>query len=392
MADVTDLPLYSSRLELSRDALQNNIQFLRTRAGKGVTFSSVIKGNAYGHGIATFLPMAEECGVSHFSVFSSEEAVAALEAKLNPETRIMIMGMVDDAALGWAIEHEVSFYIFDMGRLLAARNAAERAGKPARIHIQLETGMHRLGFLESEYEELIRFLKENHGSIVVEGVCTHFAGAESVANYVRIRSQQKRFRKGVKAFQKVFPEIPYIHAASSAALLAYPDHLYSMVRVGIAQYGFWPSREVYMLLQKENDLKVKDPLKRVIRWSSKIMSLKSVGEGEFVGYGTMYMTTRRETIATVPIGYSHGFGRNLTNMGYVLVRGLRAPVVGLVNMNMLTIDVTDIPGVSRGDEVVIIGRQEEGEITVASFGEMSNNLNYEVLTRLPEGLPRSVVE
>ena len=118
------------------------------------------------------------------------------------------------------------------------------------------------------------------------------------------------------------------------------------------------------------------------------MSTKCVEEGEFIGYGNVYLAGRQMKIATVPIGYTHGFGRNLTNTGFVLIRGERAAVVGLVNMNMITVDVTDIAGAKKGDEVVLIGYQGDDEISVASFGEMTNNLNYEVLTRLPSSIPR----
>ncbi len=383
--------LHPSTIELSKEALANNIEFLKLKAGPGVRLSSVIKGNAYGHGIPTFLPMAEACGVTHFSVFSANEAVKALKARTNPETHIMIMGMISDDALEWAVENDISFYTFERGRLKAAVEAAKTLGRPARIHLQLETGMNRIGFEEPEFGRVIRFLKSNREFLRVDGLCTHFAGAESMENYERIQDQKRRFKQAVKRFRLEFGHISCVHAASSAALLTYPDTLYNMVRVGITQYGFWPSREVYMHLQKSDRKQGEDPLRRVMRWKSSIMSVKQVPPGSYVGYGQMYKTIQTEKIATVPIGYTHGFGRNLTNSGYVLVNGERSRVVGLVNMNMLTIDVSSLPDVKRGDEVVMIGRQDGQEITVASFGEMSNNLNYEVLARLPEDIPRVVI-
>ncbi|MEX0771335.1 MAG: alanine racemase [Balneolaceae bacterium] len=391
MENEIDLKLQPSCIEISKSALENNLKFIRERIGDGVKISSVIKGNAYGHGIETFLPMAERCGISHFSVFSADEALKALRARTKAHTHVMIMGLIADEALEWAIENDVSFYVFEMGRLRHAVEAAGKVGRKARIHLQLETGMHRIGFEPEEHEEIIRILHQHPDRLKLEGICTHFAGAESVANYVRIQQQKKRFRDAVEVFRKEFPEIPAIHAANSAAMLGYPDTIYNMVRIGIAQYGFWPSREVYMLLKKEDRQKGKDPLKRILRWTSKVMSVKEVEEGEFVGYGNIHMTNRKERIASVPIGYAHGFGRNLTNTGFVLIRGERAKVVGLVNMNMLTVDVTDIEGVRKGDEVVIVGIQGEREITLAAFGELSNNLNYEVLVRLPADLPRLVV-
>lgn len=383
--------LQSSRIELSTTALANNIEFLKRKAGTGVQISSVIKGNAYGHGIPTFLPMAEACGVNHFSVFSADEAEKALKAKQNRDTHIMITGMIADESLSWAIENDISFYTFEKGRLQAAEEAAKKTGKQARIHLQIETGMNRIGFEEKELESVIQYLKNKKEYFQVDGICTHFAGAESVENFGRIRDQKKRFKLAVKKIRSEFGHVSCVHAASSAALLTYPDTLYNMVRVGIVQYGFWPSREVYMHLQKSDRKKGEDPLIRVMTWKSTIMSVKNVAPGHYVGYGKMYKTVKAEKIATVPIGYTHGFGRNLTNSGYVLVNGTRSRVVGLVNMNMLTIEVTNLPGINRGDEVVIIGKQNGQEITVASFGEMSNNLNYEVLARLPDDIPRLVV-
>jgi alanine racemase len=387
----TSVQLQPSTIELSYQALSNNIAFLKSKAGSGVQISSVIKGNAYGHGIKTYLPMAESCGLTHFSVFSADEAEKAMKARKNPDSHVMIMGMIPDDAIGWAIEKDISFYVFDMGRLEAVRKAAIKLKKKARVHLQLETGMNRVGIEQREYEHIIQFLLNNREFIQIEGICTHFAGAESVDNFDRIQSQKVIFRDALIQFRAHFPQIPYIHAASSAALLTYPETIYNMVRVGIAQYGFWPSREVYMHLQKNDRREGDDPLQRVMRWRSSVMSVKSVDEGKYIGYGKMYKTTDCEKIATVPVGYTHGFGRNLTNSGYVLVNGKRSRVVGLVNMNMITIDVTNLDSVDRGDEVVMIGKQNGQEITVASFGEMSNNLNYEVLARLPAEIPRKCI-
>lgn len=381
----------SSLIELSREALAFNLDFIRRRAGEGVRISSVIKGNAYGHGIGTFLPMAEACGVDHFSVFCAREAYEAHRARSSPETGIMIMGEISDSALEWAVGNGISFYLFEPERLEAAAEAARRAGRPARVHLQIETGMHRIGFEESEFTPLLRRLRNCRDRIEVEGICTHFAGAESASNYLRIQNQKKRFRRAVRRFRKEYGEGLLVHAACSAALFTYPDTIYNMVRVGIAQYGYWPSRETYMLVKREEPRGEPGPLRRLLRWKSRIISVKQVPEGEYVGYGNSHMTTRAERVAAVPVGYSHGFGRNLSNVGYVLVRGERARVIGPVNMNMMTVDVTDIEGARRGDEVVLIGDQGEKEISLVSFGELSNEFNYEVLTRLPERIRRTVI-
>jgi len=382
--------LRPSYIELDRSALENNLQFIKSNATNGLRISSVIKGNAYGHGISNYLPIAEKCGINHFSVFSADEAAAAYKYRKKELTDIMIMGMIRNDELRWAIEHGVEFYLFEKDRLESAIEAAREIGKKARIHLQIETGMNRTGFEDEHWQEVFQRVKLQHKHLELRGICTHYAGAESVANYYRVQNQDKAFKEAAKVAMNVFDELPPLHAASSAAYLTYPDMHYDMVRIGIAQYGFWPSRETYMHVLKQNNSFTKDPLIRVLNWKSEIMSTKWVGEGEFIGYGNVFMTSRKTRIATVPIGYSHGFGRNLTNAGYVLINGDRARVVGLVNMNMLTVDITDMPDAKKGDEVVIIGKQNGQEITVASFGEMSNNLNYEVLTRLPARIPREI--
>lgn len=384
--------LRSSYIELDRAALKNNLRFLRLMAGSGLRISSVIKGNAYGHGISNYIPIAEECGIDHFSVFSADEAQGAFKYRTKSSTDIMIMGMIRNDEIRWAIENGIEFYLFEKDRLESAIEAASEIGKKARIHLQIETGMNRTGFEKEQWREVFERVKSQRDKLDLRGICTHYAGAESVANYYRIQNQDAAFKEAAGLARSIFDELPPLHAASSAAFLTYPDMHYDMVRIGIAQYGFWPSRETYMHILKQDNSFSKDPLIRVLNWKSEIMSTKWVGEGEFIGYGNVFMTSRKMRIATVPIGYSHGFGRNLTNAGYVLVDGDRARVVGLVNMNMLTVEITDMPDAQKGDEVVIIGKQNGNEITVASFGEMSNNLNYEVLTRLPAGIPREVLD
>ena len=380
---------------LSASALRKNLRFLRKVIGTEPVFSSVIKGNAYGHGIKSFVPMAETCGVSHFSVFSADEALRAIRASTEGSS-IMIMGFVADDEVEWAVESGVSFYVFDLGRLSAAVEAAKRVGKPAKIHLELESGMHRTGFEGEELEHAVELVSKNPGLLSVEGTCTHLAGAESIGNHVRVSGQLARFDELCGWLKQRGLGTGLRHVASSAALLTYPESTMDMVRCGIAQYGFWPSTEVRMhhILNHSQPAGSarRDPLKRVLTWKSRIMSLKDVEPGHFIGYGTSYQATRRHRIAAVPTGYFTGFPRDLSNKGHVLIRGRRATVVGTVNMSMTLVDVTHIAGVERGDEVVIIGSQGRSAITVASFSDMADVMNYEALVRLPSEIPREVVD
>lgn len=384
----------ASRIEISASAYRRNLAFLRSVLGQDAILSSVVKGNAYGHGLSCLVPLAERHGVSHFSVFSAGEA-AEVHAVARPETDILVLGFLDEGEVEWAVEKGISFVVFDPGRLEQARRAAARVGRPARIHLELETGMNRTGLAGEELPAVAETFRREGELLLLEGACTHYAGAESEGNYLRVQRQVEVFRERIECLRGHGLEPRIRHTAGSAAALVYPETIMDLARIGILQYGFWPSLETRMrfLLERERDggRGTRDPLRRVMRWVTSVMSVKDVVPGEFVGYGRSYLTTRRQRIATIPVGYAQGFPRVLSNLGYVLVGGRRAPVVGVVNMHSTTVDVTGIPNVSIGDEVVIIGRQGRAEISVGWFGDMTRTLNYEVLVRIPRDIPREVV-
>ena len=380
----------NSIIELNKAAYQQNIDFLKKTFGKKVTLSSVVKGNAYGHGVTEFVSMAYDCGVSHFSVFDVEEA-KLVKSQLQDQATIMVMGLVNDEDMEWVIDNGIEFFVFDKIRLTKAIKTAKKAQKKALIHIELETGMHRTGFEKKELNSVITILKKESKYLIFKGLCTHYAGAESIANYYRVDKQIKRFYEMYDQFssQGLQPEIK--HSACSAASMMFPETRMDLVRIGIMQYGLWPSPEVFVNYLNSKKSKI-DPLQRVITWKSKIMNIKSVNSGEFIGYGTSFLAERKMTIAVVPIGYSHGYSRSLSNQGRVLINGQRCIVVGSVNMNMMTIDVTDVENVKKEDEVVLIGNQGELNVSVASFSDFSNQLNYELLTRISKTIPRKIKE
>ncbi|MBN1434213.1 alanine racemase [Candidatus Fermentibacterales bacterium] len=383
-----------ARIELSRKALKSNLRFLRKEIGPSPRISLVVKGNAYGHGIESFVPLAQECGADHFSVFSSEEAGRVTKASARP-CDLMVMGYVDPEALDWMLATGISFYVFELDRLRAALCSARRTGRPARVHLQLETGMNRLGLDADQLRAAVELIGRNREHLSVEGVCTHFAGAESVSNYLRIRNQISVFEERCRWLDEAGVDYGMRHTACSAAALAYPETIMDMVRFGIVAYGFWPTRETrirYLLEKERGGRPHKDPLRRVMTLKSSIMSIKNVVPGDFVGYGISYQAAGERRIASIPVGYSLGLARSLSNLGHVLVHGCRAPIAGLVNMSMALVDVTHLKDVNIGDEVVIIGRQGRSSISVSSFSDMTGRLNYEVLVRLPERIPRAVVE
>ena len=381
---------HSSYIEISKSSLQNNINFLKREIGPNVTISSVIKGNAYGHGIEQFAPLAQECGINHFSVFSADEAQRILEVLKLPAT-ILIMGYLDAQELEWAIQNGIEFFVFEPERLEAAANSAKQLGKPAIVHLELETGMNRTGFEPYMLEEAKSILQRYKPYLKLKGICTHFAGAESLQNRERVLAQLQFFKQLVNQLCADGLQPEQLHTASSAATISYPESRLNMVRIGIMQYGFWPSPETYTYYISRHHFK-EDPLSRLINWKSRVMALKQVSKGNFIGYGTSYKASRDMVLAIVPVGYAWGYSRSLSNQGQVLIQGKSAAVVGIVSMNVLTVDVTDIPDVKLSDEVVLLGKQGDQSISVASFAELSTQLNYELLTRLPLNIPRHIVD
>lgn len=381
---------HSSYIELSKSALQNNITFLKKEIGPQVKLSSVIKGNAYGHGIEQFAALAQQCGIDHFSVFSADEAYRLFNSLTKPAT-IVIMGHLDNTELEWAIQHQLEFFVFEEDRLAAASAVAKSLGKKANIHLELETGMNRTGFDEKTVLKAEALLKKCEDHVHLKGICTHFAGAESYQNHERVMVQLESFNNQVARLKKAGHRPEQLHAACSAAMISYPQSRLDMVRIGIMQYGFWPSPETYTQYLAGHR-QTQDPLQRLINWKTHIMALKYVSKGDYIGYGTSFQAPRDMVLAVIPVGYAWGYSRSLSNQGQVLIRGQRAGVVGIVNMNILTIDVTTIADVQKDDEVVLLGKQGNESISVASFAELSTQLNYELLTRLPANIPRHAVD
>lgn len=381
---------YSTTIYLSKSAIKNNINFLQKYFKNKVRISSVVKANAYGHGIEQFVPVVESCGVNHFSTFNFEEAKRVRKI-VKAETDIMIMGWIDVDDLKEAIQTEFEFFVFEMQRLTYALKYAKELNIKAKIHIEVETGLNRTGFSHEEFLQAIDFIKSNSDYFVVKGICSHLAGPDSIANHVRVKSQIKKLKnyKAEIISHGITPE--YCHIACSAGAISYPEARFDLIRVGIMQYGFWSSKETFLGFMRTRSNK-HDPLKRVICWKSKIMTIKEVKIGDFISYGTSYVAFEPKTIAIIPMGYSNGYSRSLSNRGRVLINGVSCNLIGLVNMNMVIVDITHLFNAKVGDEVVIVGEQKDHIITVDAFSEISQQVNYEILSRISRDIPRILVD
>ncbi len=377
----------TSLIEIKCKAIENNVLFIKNLVDSDVIISAVIKGNAYGHGVEVAIPALEYSGVNHFSVFSSSEARKAYKAMKSSST-LMIMGFIFEEDLKWVIQQEIEFYISNLKSLKAAIELAKELKTPARIHIDVETGMNRTGLLLEEVKQAIPIINTNTDHLILQGLTSHLAGAESIANHMRIISQLNIFkkRKSLLAKNGIHPKLN--HIASSAATISYPESRMDMVRTGVVLYGYWPTKETFInYIHRKKDKS--DPLKRALVWRSQVMETKTVPAGEFIGYGLSYQAQTKMSIMLVPVGYCNGYSRSLSNNGHVLIKGQRAQVIGSVNMNMILCDISMInEKINIGDEVVLIGEQSEMEISFTSFADMNNSLNYEILARLPENIQR----
>lgn len=376
----------NSIIEINQKALANNVRYIKSLLQEGVVLSCVLKGNAYGHGIAVMVPVLQEVGVHHFSVFNSLEA-KQVHTKAQGDFTIMIMGDISYEEADWIVENNIEFYAFNLHRIQNMLKIAKAKSKPINIHLEVETGMNRTGFNQSDWQELTHLILNNKKYINVKGICTHYAGAESISNYMRVKLQRNIFKKAIKYFKNegIVPE--RIHSSCSAAILAFPQDNFDMVRIGILQYGLWPSRESFISHMTKMNLE-EDPLEPILSWTSYVMDIKQVNKGEYIGYGNSYLAESNMTIASVPIGYGYGYSRGLSNQGRVIVNSNRFSVIGIVNMNMILIDISADSNVKINDKVVLIGKQGGHEITVSSFSNITDQLNYEVLSRIDKDIPR----
>ncbi len=380
-------PSAGSRIEIDAQALRHNIRSLKQEFAPSI-MAMVVKADAYGHGVENVVPIAEEAGIDEFAVFSAHEAWHVLQA--NGSSRIQIMGHMDPEAHHWAAEHGLEPWVNDIADWGHCRAAAHAAGKPLRVHLEVETGMFRTGMIPENVVEVAMEAADDP-LIEVRGLCTHLGGAESSSNADRIAKQLEVFHDVSDRLHDAGLEVPVKHVSSSSAALVDPSLRMDLVRVGIASYGMWPTPEVRMRYENRSDGQPLD-LRRVMTWRAHVMAIQDVPSGAHVGYGMSYSTTRDTRIAIVPVGYGDGLSRGLSNAGQVLIKGKRCPIVGHVNMNMVQVDVGHVSDVECGDDAVLIGDQGDESIGIHSFAEGQEVVNYELMARLSQDIPRVVID
>jgi alanine racemase len=378
-----------SWVEINKKALLDNISQLCAFLKPGVKFAAVVKGNAYGHGIECITRLLKDHPkIDFFGVNSIEEAVVLKkEGVVKP---IIILGYVSRSALPEVVSQGYHLVVYNKETLTALAKITTQQKKKVFLHLKIETGTYRQGVLERDLPKIASLVKENQRFLRLIGASTHFANIEDTTNHEYARFQLKNFHRALKILASLGLATSLNHCACSAALILFPETHFKLVRVGIALYGLWPSKETYLShLEKMGRVELK--LKPVLSWKTRIAQIKRVPKGAFIGYGCTYKTTAKSTLAILPVGYYDGYPRALSNKSYVLIRGERAPLRGRVCMNMLIVDITHIPGVKLEDEVILIGEDKNEKITADNLASLANTINYEIVSRINPCLPRKVV-
>ncbi len=379
--------IVTNRVELSEKAYINNINFFSSILPQSVEKSVVIKANAYGHGVIEIASIARKCGIKRFCVHSLQEALQLRENGF--KEKIVVLGPIMLHAVEEAVKNDIIMAIYNPESLEKTNEASIKLNKKGIIHLKLETGTFRQGIMPENLDSFIQKAVE-YKTIEIEGVYTHFANVEDTTDHSYARFQMDNFMKMYSQIEK-YGIKPIRHMASSAAAMIFPEARFEMVRIGIAQYGLWPSKESYLSWMLENPEKKNLELMPVLSWKTIIGQIKTIPAGSFLGYGCSYQTTRESKIAILPIGYSDGYKRSLSNQGYVLVKGKRAPIRGRIAMNLTTIDVTDIPDVKLEDEVILIGKSGDQEITAEQLASLMGTINYEVVTNIAPWIERITI-
>jgi alanine racemase len=387
----TELNGLNQWIELSRESYHRNLGFFRRLIGPRRELCAVVKANAYGHGISEIVRMARqaEARPDSFAVHSLDEALELRE--LGVDEPILLLGYTPHGRLGEVVENGLRVVVYDAQTVRELDRLAKAKKRRVDAHVKVETGAHRQGLEGRPLIEVLDELERAEG-VRAEGIYTHFANIEDTTRHDYARGQIVKFREALEKASQRGLDFEKIHSACSAAVLLFPETYGNMVRLGISQYGLWPSRQTFLSYRLAHpDEGGMNGLEPVLTWKCRVSQVKEVPAGRYVSYGCTYLTTRPTRLAVLPVGYSDGYDRALSNMGYVLIKGRRAQVRGRVCMNLIMVDVTDIEGVRPEDEVVLLGTDGKDRITAEDIGDMTSTINYEVVARIRNGIPRVVV-
>ena len=364
-------------IEIDLEALKHNVSTFKNRLSPGSHIMGIIKADAYGHGASRLAPVLEEKGISRFGVALLQEAIALRDSGVT--LPILILGHTSPEDYQEAVAHDLTLTLYTHEEARVLDKAARDVGKLARVHLKIDTGMGRIGFLPTDdsIEEIREIISLHH--LNVEGIYSHQAWADNPDGSFA-GEQFSRFQNFLNALSEKGVQFEIRHIANSAATINYPHMHLDLVRIGISLYGLYPDVEMAR--------HPKITLHPMMRVKAKLVHVKEVPKGTPISYGCTFVTPRKSRIGTVPMGYADGIPRALSNRGEVLIRGRRCPIVGRVCMDQFMVDVTDLEGCDRGEEIVFLGKQGEETISADDIAEKVGTINYEIVSRMSPRLPR----
>jgi alanine racemase len=348
-------------------ALSHNAEVIATLV-RPAQVMAMVKSNGYGHGITIAARAALDGGVAWLGVYTPDEALGLRAAGF--DAPVLVVGWSPRSALDALIAGGVDMSVLDADGIRAVTAAA--AGRRPRIHLKIDTGLHRLGALPESLDALVLALREAGDRVEVAGIFTHFADAADDPAFTV--TQHTLFLEAVEVLRPVAPEA-MLHTSGSAAILAHPAMHHDLVRVGIAFYGYPP---------------VPGPgaLRPAMNVFCRVAQVRTVAQGESVGYGRTWRAPAARRVATATLGYGQGLPRALSNRGHLGIRGRRCPIVGIVSMDQVGVDVSDVDGVAAGDVAMFIGDSDGIRIGADEVGAACGTLPHEILCGIAEGIPR----
>ena len=372
----------NSWIEISKNAVINNINIFKNILGTS-ELALVLKSNAYGHGLAEIYSIIKDQSIPNIAVAYLEEALYLRSQGYKGSIFMLTPIFKEELDQAYSLNVEVI-----IGSFSFLKDWIQSSKRP-KAHIKIDSGLSRQGFCLDSVEKLSDVIIENNVQKDLVGVFTHFANVEDVLEQDYANQQIKIFNEATSILEKKGIHLKK-HAAASSAILLLEDARFDMDRLGISLYGLWPSNLTRIsYLQSFKDILDLQP---VLSWRSKISSIKSVKAGVFVGYGCSYRTVKDTLIGVIPVGYYDGYRRAIgETKSYVLVRGQRAPLIGRVSMNLITVDLSNIEGVSENDIVTLIGEDGSEFISASCFAEWAGTIHYEVLSGLNPKIKRIIV-
>jgi alanine racemase len=359
------------------DAIRHNMNAMHEKIAPNTKILAVIKADGYGHGAIEVAEAIDDFDyVFGYAVATVEEGIILRNHGI--EKPILILGYVFPDQYETMIRAEIRPTVFTREMAEELSQTAESLQTDCKIHFAIDTGMSRIGYqvTEEAADEMAHLASLPH--IVVEGIFTHFARADE-KDKEPAREQLLLFQKMIAMLEQRGVKIPIHHCSNSAGIVELPEANMDLVRAGITMYGLWPSQEVD---------RAAISLRPALSLITHVAYVKELPPGRAISYGGTYVTTKKQKIATIPVGYADGYARSLSNKGDVLIHGRRAPICGRVCMDQFMVDVTDIPDIKSGDEVVLIGSSGEEQISMEELGERSGRFNYEFVCDLGKRIPR----